>query len=458
MGVFLRDGTLLFQSEEDIGEPMMKKIGIVICNYNKREYVINCIQSVLESKRTDFDLYVVDNASTDDSVEVIKRTYGNQVNVLVNEENLGGSGGFNTGIRKVLEGEYEYLYCLDNDVLVDENAVGELADFLESNPNAGAAGSIVYHMDYPEYVQQYGLDIDFDHYTAITHYADFPDDGSIPEYKYCDTIATCSVMLRTSCIKNTDIGIMPEDNFIYWDDMEWIYRFKLAGFDVVTVRNSVVLHKMGSNVKPTNTFINYYMWRNRIHFFMRYTPEDKLDHMSYRILSAVFDSLYESMYREEHNVMQTISYAFFDAIRGVRGKASDGKILPNDANDNKFSLYLKNKRNYYIIPNENQEQVIQTENYIRVLNAELQPCESPEQADVVLQLCDYIMHVDAEDKKDPGVVYIDLENNVILDEEDWKCVQNYPYCRSLFIYMNQAPFLDAAQTIRQKMKEEETRI
>lgn len=424
----------------------MKKIGIVICNYNKREYVVNCIQSVLESKTDDFDIYVVDNASTDDSVEAITKKYGDRVTVLVNAENLGGSGGFNTGIRKVLEEGYEYLYCLDNDVLVDENAVGALADYLDAHEDTGVAGSIVYHMDYPEYVQQYGLDIDFENYTAITHYADFLDDGSVPDVNFCDTVATCSVMIRTSCIKNTDIGIMPENNFIYWDDMEWIYRFTLAGFKVVTIKSSVVLHKMGSNTRPANTFINYYMWRNRINFFMRYTPKEKIDTMSYRILSAVFDSLYESMYREEHNVMQTISYAFFDAIRGVRGKAAEHKIVENDANDNKFREYLSGKNTFYLMPYPDAAQMELTENFVKALNPEMRRCADSSEADVTLCLCDYVMHVK---ERNPGVAYIDTENNCILDEEDWMAVTNYNYSKSLFIYMNQAPFLDAVLDLRE---------
>lgn len=425
----------------------MKKIGIVICNYNKREYVVNCIQSVLESKTDDFDIFVVDNASTDDSVDAIKSKYGDKVNLLVNSENLGGSGGFNTGIRKVLEEGYEYLYCLDNDVLVDENAVGALAEYLDAHGDTGVAGSIVYHMDYPEYVQQYGLDIDFENYTAITHYADFLDDGSVPQVNFCDTVATCSVMIRTSCIKNTDIGIMPENNFIYWDDMEWIYRFTLAGFKVVTIKDSVVLHKMGSNVKPSNTFINYYMWRNRINFFMRYTPEEKIDTMSYRVLSAVFDSLYESMYREEHNVMQTISYAYYDAVRGVRGKAAEHKIMENDANDDKFRQYLKDKKTYHILPWNDALQVSITENYIRSLNPEMEHCADASQADFTISLCDYVMYVKNGDR---NIVYIDSENNCILDEDDWMTVENYEYSKSLFVYMNQAPFLDAVYALREK--------
>lgn len=70
----------------------MKRVGAVICNFNKKEDVLNCIQSVLESKYTDYDLYVVDNASSDGSAEASSEKYGSQVTVLVNAENLGGFG------------------------------------------------------------------------------------------------------------------------------------------------------------------------------------------------------------------------------------------------------------------------------------------------------------------------------------------------------------------------------
>lgn len=110
---------------------------------------------MLESKYTDYDLYVVDNASSDGSAEAIREKYGSQVTVLVNAENLGGSGGFNTGLRKALEKGYEYLYCLDNDVLVDENAMGELVEFLDTHPDSGMAGSRVYHMENPGVIQQF---------------------------------------------------------------------------------------------------------------------------------------------------------------------------------------------------------------------------------------------------------------------------------------------------------------
>ena len=349
----------------------MNPIGVVICNFNKKDYVLECVQSVLESKVDNFDIYVVDNASTDGSVEALEKTYGDQITVLANEENLGGSGGFNTGLRVVRDKGYEYFMCLDDDALVDENAIFELFEYMEANPDVGMAGCRVYHRQMPDYIQQCGLYIDFDHYTAQTIGADQLEDGTLPDVIECDTVATCAVMVRGSVIRETNVGIMPEDNFIYWDDMEWGHRIHLAGYRVVTLAAAKALHQMGANTKRPNTFINYYMWRNRTNFFMRYTPEEKMDEMSAQVLGAIFDSMYESMFREEHNVMQTISYAYQDALAGVRGKAEEYKILLNDANDDKLIAFMKEKKSFCIIPGNQEEEYIYLRNFLQSVNPDL---------------------------------------------------------------------------------------
>ena len=148
----------------------MKQIGIVICNYNKKEDVLACIQSVLESKFQDYDIYVVDNASTDGSAEGIQKVYGEQVTLLVNQENLGGSGGFNTGLRTVFEKGYPYLMCIDNDALLDENAIGNLYAFLQEHSETGIAAAKIYHREAPDYVQQFGQRIDFQNFCTDVPY------------------------------------------------------------------------------------------------------------------------------------------------------------------------------------------------------------------------------------------------------------------------------------------------
>lgn len=424
----------------------MNPIGVVICNYNKKDFVLECVQSVLESKVQNFDIYVVDNASTDGSVEALRQAYGKKITILTNRENLGGTGGFNTGLRVVRDKGYDYFMCLDDDALVDENAINVLYQYMKSHKEVGMAGCRVYHRQMPEYIQQCGLLLDFENYTAKTIGADRIEDGTLPDVIECDTVATCAVMVRASIVREKEVGIMPEDNFIYWDDMEWGHRIHLAGYKVVTLASSKALHQMGANVKRPNTFINYYMWRNRTNFFMRYTPKEKWEMMSLKILGDFFDAMYESMFREEHNVMQTLSYAYQDAINGVRGKAKDYEILPNDANDDKLSAFIRGKQTYAIkAPEEMEEDVYYLQNYLEKENPNLRVVQE-EQADVIFVLCPYIFEINDFSLKN---IYIDNERNCILDKEDVIAVKNYQYSKLLYIYMNQGVFLSAVKRLQE---------
>lgn len=418
----------------------MKEVGIVICNYNKSSYVLKCIESVFASEFTDFDLFVVDNASTDDSVEAIEKMYGDCVTVLKNKENLGGSGGFNTGIRKVLEEGYPYLYCLDNDVQITPGAIGSLYEFLKANPGVGMAGSKVHHLQAPEYVQQMGLNIHFDSFSAETLYADVLDEGQIPEVVYCDTVAACSLMIPTKVVR--EVGAMPEDNFIYWDDMEWGYLVKKAGYEVAAISASKVFHEMSANVRRENTFSTYYLWRNNLYFFMKYTPKKQWESMSFILLRAVFDAMYESMYREEHNVAATIQYAFFDAMMGIRGRADNGKILPNDGNVRKAEQLFGSLKKVYVEDVCN----IGLQEGIKKLNSDIK-FVSKEEADVKVRSCHFIMGV-----KDTSLeyIYVDESWNVLCDQEDAQVVENYGYSLQLFLYMHQDTFLMQTKKLQEK--------
>lgn len=442
-----------------------KQIGIVICNYNKSDYVVNCIQSVLESDMDDFDIYVVDNASTDDSVERIRELYEDRVTLLVNERNLGGSGGFNTGIRKVLEGQYPYLMCLDNDVLVDEAAISALHVYMQTHPDIGMLGSRVYHMEEPDYIQQFGLNLDFRNYIADTLYANVLEDGTIPELLYCDTVATCSVMVRTEAVKKA--GIMPEDNFIYWDDMEWGWRIRQAGYQVAAYGASKVLHTKGAANRNNAVFTNYYNMRNRIHFFLKYIPEEQLDDFSYKMLDSVFDGMYECMYREEHCSARALLFALDDAMHGVRGKAVAGRLMNTDTLYNRLDEVLEGRTAFIMEENGCDWLAANIREYIagkypglrevKMPNVDKTPdsMEKPEldaekgnRAEKVLQiaLCSYIMNVtDFSLEK----VYVDEEYNIFSEESEIEIIRNYAYSRALFIYQNQSLFLENVRKLKE---------
>lgn len=215
----------------------------------------------------------------------------------------------------------------------------------------------------------------------------------------------------------------------------------------MTLASAKALHRMGANMKCPTTFNDYYMWRNRMNFFMRYTPEEKLAQMSVQLLGSVFDAMYHSMFREEHHIMQTVSYAYQDALAGIRGKADEDKILPNDANDDKLVAYMCDKKSFFILPDGLEEDGLYLKNFLLSKYPELEEAVSQEEAEVVFRLCPSIFCIRDVSRKE---IYIDPERSCILDEEDSIAVQNYEYSRMLFIYMNQSVFLAADRRLRKE--------
>lgn len=433
---------------------MNKKIAVIICNYNKREYVIPCIQSVLDSTAHDLDLYVVDNASTDDSVSAIKEAYRDQVILIENIENLGGSGGFNTGLKMALASaeNYQYLMCVDNDIIMDRNNIQELYYFLENHKEIGMVGSKICRMQQPERLQELGSDIDFDKCFVVPHYKNYLDNEDIPEIQYCDYVPACSLMIRRDVVDK--IGIMPERNFIYWDDMEWGYKVNLAGYKVAAYSKAKVLHAMGANT-TTNYFSTYYFWRNRIRFFAKYTPAEKQSAMMDTILENLFQTLYGCYYKGKENQIKTMMYAWDDAIHENGGKATNEKILPKDVIEDRLAgLILDKKRiiiyfdgNYKFLQeiilkaaeiNSTIQTVIVCENVdqMKIQHPECSVVSKEEQKvtcspDVlVLQMCEHVKNITDQSLQR---IYVDGYGNLLENQRDLKHFENYKYVKELFL-------------------------
>lgn len=432
----------------------MKEIGIVICNFNKKEYILNCIQSVLDTDGDNYDVYVVDNASTDGSAEAIKEKYGQQVTLIENKENLGGAGGFDTGLEAVMQKGYKYYMLMDNDIIVDREAIAALYEFMEDDAHqeVGMVGSKVYFMDDPERIWGYGGRIDFDDYVQKDHYKNLKDGAEIPEISYCDYVAACSLMVRADAVKK--VGIMPRDNFIYWDDMEWGWRFNQAGYKVCVYGKSKIWHKAGGR-NAGNTFIHYYMWRNRMNFFLKFLPDEQKERFAESILSEMFRMIYSVNLKGETNIVKTLMYAFDDAVHGVRGKAAEGKVLERPEVPNRVAEACKDKQSLLIRFNGHYEglgniiknirkfapemkitiSTIDRAKEARQLTEQYADCVitevyEPEQYDGHLVMCDHIFKLTADMPQD---CYIDPWCNVIYSEDDFVYAKSFEQTRKLFV-------------------------
>lgn len=429
----------------------MKEIGIVICNYNKEDYVVNCVASLLKQELSSdlFDIFVVDNASEDASVKKLSEAFGNKIEVIVNSENMGGAGGFNRGLRHAMGKGYRYLMCVDNDVVFDKAAVGSLYHFMEEHKEVGVAGSKVLFMDHPDNIWSFGGTLKLDTYRYVDEYRNRVDDSSIPAWRYCDCVPACSLIVRQSVAES--VGIMQEDNFIYMDDMEWCHRIQEAGYKVALCGHSKIWHKCGGR-NAGDTFVNYYMWRNRLHFFLGILKKEELDAFADTILDEMFGLVYSCSLKKEDGVIKSVMYAFNDAVNGVRGKAPDYKIFKRNSTYNRVQDAVGDATSLLIEYNGRHNALRNILNNIAGFNKSIQvtvcaddvdekfkqqfpECGmvseyNPESYDCVWHMCG---HVFRDCPKHKGNIYIDGYCNILFTDADIAYAQNYDSVRELFV-------------------------
>jgi len=118
------------------------QVSVIFVNYNTEKMTIEAVKSVFDkTENVIFEVFVVDNASSDNSVNGFKKAFGDKITVIESKENLGFGGGNNLGI-KASKGKYVFL--LNTDTLLINNAIKILFDFMEQNPQAGVCGGSLY--------------------------------------------------------------------------------------------------------------------------------------------------------------------------------------------------------------------------------------------------------------------------------------------------------------------------
>ena len=262
----------------------------IIVTWNRKDYVLSLLDTIdkLEYPQHLIDIVVVDNASSDDTVEEIKNRYPD-VHLLVNDENLGGTGGFNTGLAyafKQAARQYEYLWLLDNDVVVHRDALREMVTILEGEPGVAVAGSTMMQLTFPWRINEMGAFVDTDNGLLILNrhmevveslsgesvqqLLTRPIDLS-QELVHCEPwqeveyVAAASLLIRFSVAEAAGLW---DDFFIHFDDVEWCLRIRKMGYGVVASARSLIWHLPGINKVPT--WVMYYDIRNILYLLEKH--------------------------------------------------------------------------------------------------------------------------------------------------------------------------------------------
>ncbi len=294
------------------------KVAIVIVTWNKKSYVMELLTSLSNIDYDNHEIIVVDNASTDDTSQAIREQFPN-VNLIENSENLGGTGGFNTGLRYVLQkGGYKYTWLLDNDAVVESETLIELVKVMEQDDKVGITGSVIMEPDM-DMIVELGAFVSWSIGTWKPNYRNnrlsaMKDVGPTE----VDYVAACSSLVRNEALYK--IGVMDERYFIHWDDIDLALRAKQAGYKVMASPRSKAYH--GLEDKPVNPLISYYDIRNGLLTITKHQSGAKRFLYILNMLRGTGKGVVYTLLSGLHTTSKLLIYGPLDFIRGKFYKSS----------------------------------------------------------------------------------------------------------------------------------------
>jgi GT2 family glycosyltransferase len=241
----------------------------IIVNWNKSTVLQSMLESLEGAGPREFDAVLVDNASTDNSVAMVREKFP-WVHIIENQQNLGGTGGFNCGMRYGLSGSsYDFFWLLDNDVILHQGAYQALLKPMLSDPKVGLVGSTIVFLSNPEQIQESGAYINWETGGIIRNGSGSLDAVPPGTLFPSEFVPACSALARVEAIRQ--IGIWDENYFLLWDDMDWGVRFCRGGWKVLATRDAIVRHESYDNRRSSSpAAIIYLGWRNSLYTFAKH--------------------------------------------------------------------------------------------------------------------------------------------------------------------------------------------
>ncbi len=238
--------------------PFPLDVGVAIVSHNNRDKLTSTLPSLDAAGCPHSAILIVDVASTDDTLEWLRREYP-RIRVITLDRNDGPDPGRNVGVR---ETPHPFVFLMDADVLLRPNTIQRLRTAMACDSRIKIGSPIVVHANAPDVIQYAEGSLHFI-CEAINPWMDRPlaERGTDP--RDINVAPTCGLLLdRQAAI---DVGLFDERYFIGKEDGDFTHRIRLAGYRILELPDALVLH----HSRPRGTWLFYYQIRNRWHFMLK---------------------------------------------------------------------------------------------------------------------------------------------------------------------------------------------
>ncbi len=250
-------------------------LSIVIVNWNTKDLLRKCLDSIYRNPPTgEFEVWLVDNASSDDSIEMVKTKFP-QVRLIANQQNVGFAHANNQAMR---ESSGEFVVLLNPDTEVRAGAFDKLIAFMRTCPEAGGAGARLVSSDeslQPSCTPELSLPRELwrlFHLDKLHAYGQYRmETWDLSQPRRVDGLQGACLLLRKQALDQ--VGLLDEDYFMYTEELDLCYRLRKAGWQLYWVPEAVVLHHGGQSTRqvPEEMFIQLY--GSRLQYFRKHHGE-----------------------------------------------------------------------------------------------------------------------------------------------------------------------------------------
>jgi GT2 family glycosyltransferase len=250
-------------------------LSIVIVSWNVIDLLVNCLRSIsTHPPAVDYEVWVVDNASKDDSVRVLQEQFPH-VNLIINPTNVGFAAANNQAMEAA---RGRYVLLLNPDTLVYEDTLQKLVDFLDANPQAGAVGSLYESQDgslqpscfpYPTLSRELWRLLHLDRIVTYGVYDMRAWSREIP--RKVDTLQGASLMLRRSALEQT--GLLDTGYVMYTEEIDLCYRLHQHGWTLYWVPQSRITHFGGQSTQQMALKMFLCLYGSKVQFFRKHYGE-----------------------------------------------------------------------------------------------------------------------------------------------------------------------------------------
>jgi GT2 family glycosyltransferase len=271
-----------------LGNLCEKTVWIVIPTWNRCEALIDCLDSLSRITYKPFTILVVDNASTDNTVDSVKKLYPN-VKIIRLSKNLGAPKASNIGFEHALDHGAEYVLRLDSDTIVSPGFLEPLVNKAEEESTIGVVSPKIYYHDPPDVIWYAGVDAHPWHFGSVNDQCNKKDTEIRDQSRFVEYVWAAAMLIKREVLNKTQ-GFDP-DFFIYYEEVDFCLRVKDLGYQLYYVAESTIFHKVGT--QNPSAWSGYY-WnlskmilfrkhaRNKTHFILL---------VLYVILYALVDAL-----------------------------------------------------------------------------------------------------------------------------------------------------------------------